>query len=58
MFIEVLRNFTPLMLTFAVGFGVLGLFVWVLAAQGAANRRLSYIFWAIGVVLAVIGFVR
>lgn len=58
MFEEVLKNFAPLMFTFALGCGVLGLFIWILAAQGAANRNFSYMLWALGVVLAVIGLVR
>ncbi|MER3553236.1 MAG: hypothetical protein C4331_02475 [Meiothermus sp.] len=58
MFTEVLKNFPALMFTFALGMGLVGLLVWVLAAQGEANRRVAYGFWALAAVLAVVGLIR
>lgn len=58
MFGEVLKNFPALMFTLAAGAGLVGLLVWVLAAQGEANRRVAYGFWALATVLAAIGLIR
>lgn len=46
------------MFTLAAGAGLVGLLVWVLAAQGEANRRVAYGFWALATVLAVVGLIR
>jgi len=55
---EILKHFPALMFTLALGAGLVGLLVWVMAAQGEANRRVAYGFWVLGVVLAVIGILR
>ncbi len=55
---EVLKNRPALMFTFALGAGLLGLLVWVMAAQGAANRRLAYALWGLAAVLVIVGIVR
>jgi len=58
MFVEVFKNFAAMMFTFAAGFGVLGLLIWVLAAQGEAKRLYSYICWGLAVLLIVVGLMR
>lgn len=58
MFAEVLKNLPAMMFTLALGSGLVGLLVWVLAAQGEANRRVAYGFWALAVVLAAVGVIR
>lgn len=58
MFLEVLKNLPAMLFTFALGSALAGLLVWVLAAQGAADRRIAFAFWGIAVVLIILGIVR
>jgi len=54
----VLSNLPALLFTLALGAALLGLLVWVLAAQGAASKRTAQLFWALALVLALLGLFR
>ncbi len=54
----VLSNLPALLFTLALGALLLGLLVWVLAAQGAASKRTAQILWARAVGLGLVGLIR
>ncbi len=58
MFITILKDLPALLFTFAAGSALLGLLIWVLAAQGAANRKISFGLWGLSVIIIVLGIVR
>jgi hypothetical protein len=53
MFTEVLKNLPALLLTFGAALGAIGLLTWIMAAQGAADRRMAYACWGVGAVLGI-----
>jgi len=54
----VLSNLSALLFTLALGAALLGLLVWVLAAQGAASKRTAQFLWALAVGLGLVGLFR
>lgn len=58
MFTEVLKDLPALLFTFGSGFALLGLLVWVLAAQEAANRNWAFVCWGLAALLIVWGIMR
>ncbi|RDI95582.1 hypothetical protein DV704_06805 [Meiothermus sp. QL-1] len=55
MFGAVLANLSPLLFALALGAALVGLLVWLLAAQGAAQKRTAWIFWGVALALALGG---
>ncbi len=54
----VLSNLPALLFTLALGAALLGLLVWVLAAQGAASKRTAQLLWGLALGLALVGLFR
>ncbi len=54
----ILANLPAMLFTLALGSALLGLLIWVLAAQGAAQRRWARFFWGLAVGLALVGLFR
>ncbi|WP_148225967.1 hypothetical protein [Allomeiothermus silvanus] len=54
----VFQQLSALLFTLALGFAVVGGLVYILASQGAANRRWAYLLWAMGATLFVLGWTQ
>ncbi|WP_027882966.1 hypothetical protein [Meiothermus rufus] len=54
----VLANLPAMLFTLALGSALLGLLIWVLAAQGAAQKRWARSFWGLAAGLALLGLFR
>lgn len=54
----VLSNLPALLFTLALGAALLGLLVWVLAAQGAASKQTARFLWVLAVGLGLMGLIR
>lgn len=54
----ILSNLPALLFTLALGAALVGLLVWVLAAQGAASKRTAQFLWGLAVGLGLVGLLR
>ncbi len=54
----IFANLPALLFTLALGAALVGLLVWVFAAQGAANKRTAQFLWGLAVGLGLVGLFR
>lgn len=54
----IFANLPAMLFTLALGVALLGLLVWVLAAQGAASKRTAQYLWGLAVGLGLVGLFR
>ncbi|MDX2005258.1 MAG: hypothetical protein SFU83_08275 [Meiothermus sp.] len=58
MFITVLSYLPQMLFTLAAGAALVGLLIWVMAAQDAADKRYAYGAWVLAGLFAVAGMAR
>lgn len=54
----VFANLPAMLFTLALGAALVGLLIWVFAAQGAANKRTAHYLWGIAAGLVLVGLLR